>query len=394
MRLQVLNCIYYRVRDLLCHCLVVCCRFENANKTKQLAIFKPDAIGDFVVSSEAIKHLIHRYGPTDVCLIVSQQALTLAKRIFPDVEVVAIVPINATRFQKLLGLLTFKAAFRDRSFKALVCLRHYRSVYEEIVLRSLVADRVVLLCNQTHTGGINTRFASGINFCYVPPFLLNCAVGSDQLPLEWFYHAAVLSLLFGRHVSVSAMRPNWDSYLPPHSNSSRFLLVAPMAGRKVRDLPGNIIEAGVLRASISGLKRVVLTGVRDQAVELGAHAKKLKCAFPFLQVELCYPADLPAMLDLISQASVVITAESSAAHIATALDKPTLILIGGGHYGWFAPWSRSARQVWLTNKMACFDCNWLCPYSEPFCITGIDPVMVMSTFPSSELPEQGTTGFP
>jgi len=75
--------------------------------------------------------------------------------------------------------------------------------------------------------------------------------------------------------------------------------------------------------------------------------------------------------EAISQAELVLTVETSTAHIATALDRPTIVLNGGGHYGQFAPWRRSARQIWLTHRLDCFGCGWRCPYPAPYCLTRI-----------------------
>jgi ADP-heptose:LPS heptosyltransferase len=360
-------------------------RSGNTSRRKKLAIFKTDGIGDFVLSSESIRQLIGHRGPEAVCLIVSQQVSTLAKRLFPDVEIVAVVPANASRFQKLVSLLALKPVFHGRSFEEIVCLRHYRTDYEELILCSLVADRVILLYNQMRDRKITTAFSWSKNLQFIRPLPLIQGESDMKLPQEWFHHSAVLSASFGHHITALSMRPNWDLYRFPQTNSRRFLLVAPMAGSRIRDLPINLIEAGVLRASECGLTRVVLTGTRAQASSLHTYAEKLTRALPFCKVEVFNPPDLEEFLDLISRSSAVFTAESSTAHIATALDKPALILIGGGHYGWFAPWSRSTRQVWLTHKLSCFDCNWFCPYAESFCITGISPSEVMTTFPGQEV---------
>lgn len=44
--------------------------------------------------------------------------------------------------------------------------------------------------------------------------------------------------------------------------------------------------------------------------------------------------------------------------------------------GQFAPWSRSARQLWITQSVECAGCNWRCPFETPRCITEIPPEIV------------------
>jgi ADP-heptose:LPS heptosyltransferase len=75
--------------------------------------------------------------------------------------------------------------------------------------------------------------------------------------------------------------------------------------------------------------------------------------------------------EAVGRAELVLTVETATAHLAAALDRPAIVLIGGGHFGQFGPWRRSARQVWLTHPMDCFGCNWRCIHPEPYCLTRI-----------------------
>ena len=73
-------------------------------------------------------------------------------------------------------------------------------------------------------------------------------------------------------------------------------------------------------------------------------------------------------IEIIAGASVVICNESSAYHIAVARNKPVLCLVGGGHYGLFAPYPKSAKNAAssyiVTKQMNCFGCNWKCRFDR------------------------------
>jgi ADP-heptose:LPS heptosyltransferase len=73
---------------------------------------------------------------------------------------------------------------------------------------------------------------------------------------------------------------------------------------------------------------------------------------------------------------MVLSLESAPAHLAAALNKPGVFLLGGGHYGMFAPWQRSERQIWLSEAMDCYNCQWHCSMAEAFCVTRIKPVTI------------------
>jgi ADP-heptose:LPS heptosyltransferase len=89
-------------------------------------------------------------------------------------------------------------------------------------------------------------------------------------------------------------------------------------------------------------------------------------------VALCdFPLDdhvgrtsIDGYVELLSRAAVVVCNESSALHIAAALRRPVVAVVGGGHYGWFAPYPPSAapHARALSVQMDCFGCNWVCRF--------------------------------
>ena len=60
---------------------------------------------------------------------------------------------------------------------------------------------------------------------------------------------------------------------------------------------------------------------------------------------------------------LLISNETSAIHIAAALDVQSICILGGGHYGRFTPYpldSYKKRPISVVNEMFCFQCNWNC----------------------------------
>jgi ADP-heptose:LPS heptosyltransferase len=78
---------------------------------------------------------------------------------------------------------------------------------------------------------------------------------------------------------------------------------------------------------------------------------------------------LQEYVELIAAASLVICNETSAYHIAMSFRRKVVCLLGGGHYGLFAPYPAgrgSVRAIALSVPMDCFGCNWKCKYApEP-----------------------------
>jgi len=69
---------------------------------------------------------------------------------------------------------------------------------------------------------------------------------------------------------------------------------------------------------------------------------------------------------LLSQSQLIISNDTGTAHISSAVGTPTVCILGGGHFGRFAPYPDLPGQTNYFNtvyhKMACYGCNWECVY--------------------------------
>lgn len=68
-------------------------------------------------------------------------------------------------------------------------------------------------------------------------------------------------------------------------------------------------------------------------------------------------------------------AETGLAHVACALEVPQVVLLGGGHFGRFMPYSDLTTIA--STPLACFGCNWRCRFSRPHCVQDV-PVQVLA----------------
>ncbi len=84
---------------------------------------------------------------------------------------------------------------------------------------------------------------------------------------------------------------------------------------------------------------------------------------------------------LISRCRIAIGTETGLAHIACAVGTTNVILLGGGHFGRFMPYSGLTSIACL--PLECYDCNWQCPYQTPHCITDIDLRVLQEAFVAS-----------
>ena len=74
----------------------------------------------------------------------------------------------------------------------------------------------------------------------------------------------------------------------------------------------------------------------------------------------------------ISRCNILISMETSGLHMGIAAGIPTIGIVGGGHYGRFVPWGDPGKNVILTNRLDCFNCNWDCKRESNECIEKIN----------------------
>lgn len=69
------------------------------------------------------------------------------------------------------------------------------------------------------------------------------------------------------------------------------------------------------------------------------------------------------LVEVIRGASMVISNETSAIHIAATVGTPSVCILGGGHYGRFLPYpigKLGTHPFLAVHEMECFGCNWKC----------------------------------
>jgi ADP-heptose:LPS heptosyltransferase len=87
---------------------------------------------------------------------------------------------------------------------------------------------------------------------------------------------------------------------------------------------------------------------------------------------LCGSLTLVETAGLLLESELVFATESALAHLSVALRRPTIVILGGGHFGLFAPWGMKIAPVrWITNQVDCYGCNWACIHSSAICIQNI-----------------------
>jgi len=168
-------------------------------------------------------------------------------------------------------------------------------------------------------------------------------------------------------------------------------MAKPFLDVKHRDKSGIVIfpGAGVFKRSweptnFIELINLLLTNTSHRLWIAGGSAEEEtgKVIMESLQTEkvvnLTGKTSLVQLIELIANASLLISNETSAIHIAAAVKTQSVCILGGGHFGRFAPYRPEMEfaPLCVYEKMECYGCNWNCKFKiadgEPFpCISSV-----------------------
>ncbi len=339
-----------------------------------IIIYKVDRIGDFVLATSAIKLLLEHFKPEKCCLLVSDIVYPLAKETFPNTTIKS-TPI-------LTNLSTLKALWILFHF-----LKWSRLVvaHRLINLRHLANNRDFLLmsCIKAHSSSgitIDPQHWLARSIPSKPLFRYSKSIRvqnttfsehnlSEELCLDLRLHQTLLSLVLNKAISDKQILPHIIQKEGEQTNNG-IIIITPFGSNSITSYPAVSWVKTFLQLQDITPYQIGLCGTVSQQHELNEMAKYAK-AKGVKNLRILFPETLNDFTKLLSNSPLIISVDTAGAHIATALNRPTIILMGGGRYGYFGAWKRSSRQVWLSHHLSCFRCSWFCIHPEPYCITRI-----------------------
>lgn len=330
----------------------------------RVTILKLDRLGDAVLSLGVVRRMVAHVGPGQALLVVSDIAEPLYRMEFPDTDML-VLPAFCERFWPDFAatLIQNAAALRETRTEHLVCLRHQPSDYLHAIAQLLVPRHCHASCWEKPWERLCLSYPSA-RFTPYP-------TGSDDLCQELEAHRLVAGSFLNTSLDASEVLPSLISVQPAPGEA---LLVCPTAGSPLREYPAPLLAQAIrqVRAERPGLPVVFcLPPAADPAPWANALREE-----GVADVGWSRPGNVRELVQVIAGARVVLAPESAPAHLATALDKPGVFCLGGGHFGLFAPWRKSQRQIWPSHALDCYHCRWRCIHAEALCLTRIAPAAV------------------
>ena len=319
-----------------------------------LVIVRMDGIGDFILWFDAFKALREHHSDRRITLICNQAWQDLARQV-PGFD--EIIPIDVRRLRVDLG-------YRYRTFSDLA-KRRFETVINPLYSRQGFSDAEAL--------GRVLKAREKIGSSGDPSIGWRSRLGS-----WWFDHLIpardeplmelVRNAEFVRGLGIKDFRaglPELPLELPadPELPSKGYYLLFPGGSDPIRLWPaGSFAEIGRRLHEQTGMIGVVCGAPADRE-----SASEIIARSGVPMVDRAGRTTLPELAALIKHSRLVISNETGAVHMATALAVPSICLLGGGHFGRFMPYVVERDCVGpasgpVFHRMDCYGCNWHCPF--------------------------------
>jgi len=334
---------------------VIARRFPVYKEKKGMVVVRMDGIGDMVLFRNSLDHYAEAFGveKSDITVIGCNSWASLSDEIFHGYKV---IPINEHRFHKKV-FYRFKISLmvRKLSAKTAVCDMFFR--------KSLMADSLVLVSGADKKvvckPYINEPTKAEYDW-YLSQF--DQVIDTGPYPThEIVRHHQFISEVLGKEIAPVAPKLPWRNSEP--SITTPYAVLNPGSNEYGRRWPledyfklaGELVKLGYT---------AVFVGRADEkqtADALDAITKEKGI------IDLTGKTDLKGLMDVLKNANLVVSNDTGPAHLSIGLGAPTVVIVGGGHFGSFVPYppKQTPENVWFVSKeMDCYHCFWRCDKRE------------------------------
>jgi ADP-heptose:LPS heptosyltransferase len=345
-------------------------------KARRVILEKRDNIGDFVLSTAFLNEAYKRWDDREVVLVCTSRVESLARLMYPRWRVQVMTLAE--------GAEHFRGSWREpgalqrevRSWPTadlLVNLRSIRHQNEMLITSWMPAVSKLAVSNRfSYEKGEYIKISDRRVYSRVLP---SAEKASPGLCMELVNFRTLVTGLFPEADEANVWPAlNFGAEAGKHEASAAAkgalapdcLILVPFPNGDVRRYPTEkLVEVASALACKFELSVAILGGEKDRPE---AEAMVRSLVAPKGTKNLAGTLTLPELVEAIRRSRLVIGVDTGPMHMAIACGVPTVVVLGGGHYGVFGPWGNSRRVRWLTHPMPCFDCNWVCTQAEPYCI--------------------------
>ncbi|MBT3914875.1 MAG: glycosyltransferase family 9 protein [Rhodospirillaceae bacterium] len=177
---------------------------------------------------------------------------------------------------------------------------------------------------------------------------------------EIIRHYRFLSDYAGRKIRPKPPKISWRDTAPLlPDNGTPYAVLNPGSNEFGRRWPFESY-LGIAERLLDKGYRVVFVGGPDERA--GDHHQRF--GDDERVIDLIGKTSVPELLDVLNHAACVISNDTGPAHLSIALETPTVVVVGGGHFGSFVPYPKEVcppNAKFAFEEMPCYHCFWRCP---------------------------------
>lgn len=345
----------------------------HPDKSENLAIFRLDGIGDFIIWLEYAKEFKKIYPDKRITLYTSCSVAELALEIpyWDEVQAIDTKLFKRNliyRWKKLSQVrvagyeIAIQPAF-SRGFLVDECLMHITGAKHRIAWRgdcSNITTSVKRITDSWYTELIETNF-----------------IPISEIERNDF---------FIRHFSpefqqINQLNLSISLSLPKHLIiSENYFVIFPGASWSGKQWPAEKFALLAKKLVQKYNWKVVIAGSELDSLQ----CNKVAVLLDNTAIKLYGQTNLLELSGLIKKSKLLISNDTSAIHFAAAVATPSVCILGGGHFGRFLPYPSYIKfsPIVVYSEMLCFGCNWNCNqnYTEGLTVSCIREITVNNVY--------------
>jgi len=341
-------------------------------------VVRMDGIGDMVLFRGSLDHYADALGveQDDITVLGCDSWAPIAGQVFAGYRV---IPINERRYAKrLFYRLKVSIMVRRQAPMIAVCDQYFR--------RAMMADSLMWVSGAPRMV-MSVPYVSERTRAEYSWYMsqVETIIDTGLYPIhEVVRHTKFVSTLAGRDIVPAPPRIDWSQRPSPVGPGNPYVVLNPGSSEYGRRWP--LAQYGALA------ERLLAAGYR--VVFVGAPGEDPDPAVfgPLRErpgmIDLAERTSVPELMDVMNGATGVVSNDTGPAHLAIALGTPTVVIVGGGHFGCFVPYPEgiappTARFVY--QPMDCYHCLWRCHLREKKtdsfpCVAAVSVKQVLDAF--------------